>query len=58
VSKKKNELTAPDSPEAMLAIIERAQSGDEEVMLRPEAELGTCEDCGQALTDAHLRWLP
>jgi hypothetical protein len=51
VSKKKNELTAPDSPEAMLAIIERAQSGDEEVMLRPEAELGTCEDCGQALTE-------
>ena len=32
VSKKKTELKAPDTPEAMLEIIERAQSGDEKAM--------------------------
>lgn len=32
MSKKKHELAAPDSPELMLAIIERAQSGDEKAM--------------------------
>ena len=32
MSKEKNELKAPDTPEAMLAIIERAQSGDEKAM--------------------------
>ena len=32
VSKKKTELKAPDSPETMMEIIERAESGDEKAM--------------------------